>query len=69
MLRVTRLEVEWEAHPGATGYEIYRDGVLVAQAGPKKRKTLISVDDADAIGVKGVPGGELQTIDFAQVEG
>lgn len=66
MLRVTRIEIEWEPHPGATKYEIYRDGVKVSSAGPLKRKTLISVDDVDVIGVQAIPNGEMQEIDFKQ---
>jgi len=62
--------IRWEGVEGATGYEIWKDGVRVSTAGPKARTTRVSVDDATVVTIVDLPArSREQTIDFAQVTG
>lgn len=66
--RLTYAIVRWDYVPGATGYEIRKDGVRVATAGQKARTSRVSVDEATLIEVIDLPNRTLvQALDLTQV--
>lgn len=66
--RITLATVRWDGVPGATGYEIRKDGNYATTAGQKARTTRVSVDEATLIEVIDLPNRTLvQALDLTQV--
>lgn len=61
--------IRFEKIDGATGYEIWKDGVQVSTAGPKASTTRVSVDDQTIVKIVDLPDRtKEQIVDFTQVK-
>lgn len=66
--RITLVTVRWDGVPGASGWEILRDGVKVATAGQKARTTRVAVDDNTRVEIVDLPARTLvQEVVLTQV--
>lgn len=70
MATVMLLTIRFDGVPGATGYEIRKDGRVVSKTGANARQTRISVGTAATkISVIDLPARSLeQIVDFSQVQ-
>lgn len=67
--RIEYATVRWDSVPGATSWEIVKDGAVVATAGAKARTTRVLVDESTLIEIIDLPARTtIQALDLSQMQ-